>query len=364
MLRTVPANVEYSKRSAEHPQVSATRWQELAECDGVLDLVAFLTTTAQYEAAWTGSYREIIQVRKVSNKMFEDASGLKIINIWAPSLSSKPNTKTVAADGLTALGKECKRRAKLEAHRRNTMVGGKMSCRDHLAILLDQRTVNSEVLSAEDRMDGQVLLEAEYGIYAEKFEVKRPTKEDKQTKTPIKTPPKGMMKHTECWSDLDSESDSDEDELDERLKLEFKESWRAWRKLHIDWHHRYPNLKQVQATRAQQEGASDAMNDLLAYIDLDLAPLYLDLLHQADEKLLGRFPLMALTVLGNNMAASFCERVNSAANLIMHHGRTLLKDEHLRKLCILRMNRDFIDFMKESYPKLATHVMSKANKKL
>lgn len=71
---------------------------------------------------------------------------------------------------------------------------------------------------------------------------------------------------------------------------------------------------------------------------------------------------MAMTVLGNNLAASFCERVNSSANLILTHGRTLLEDAHLEKLCMLRVNRNYIGFMKENYPNLATHIMSEANK--
>ena len=49
---------------------------------------------------------------------------------------------------------------------------------------------------------------------------------------------------------------------------------------------------------------------------------------------------------------SFCERVLSCANDVLTEGNTLLGDEELEMLIILRMNREFMVFMREHYSHL------------
>ena len=65
------------------------------------------------------------------------------------------------------------------------------------------------------------------------------------------------------------------------------------------------------------------------------------------QKLAPPQPHGALAYIGANLASSFCERVNSAAKLIMTHDRTLLSDKHLEMLFFLQMNRDFIYYLKQ-----------------
>ena len=52
---------------------------------------------------------------------------------------------------------------------------------------------------------------------------------------------------------------------------------------------------------------------------------------------------IAMSLVGGNLAESHCERTISAANLIMSDGRTLLGDDILEKLCVLRMNRGYME---------------------
>ena len=59
---------------------------------------------------------------------------------------------------------------------------------------------------------------------------------------------------------------------------------------------------------------------------------------------------ISLCYVGNNLASSYCERVNSCAKLIMTHDRTLLGDDYLEMLCFLRMNRTIIYYLKHKYP--------------
>ena len=58
--------------------------------------------------------------------------------------------------------------------------------------------------------------------------------------------------------------------------------------------------------------------------------------------------------LGALNAESFCERVLSCANDVLIEGNTLLSNEELEMLVILRMNCDFMKFMREHYGHLLT----------
>ena len=50
------------------------------------------------------------------------------------------------------------------------------------------------------------------------------------------------------------------------------------------------------------------------------------------------------------MAASFCERVSSYANDVCTEGNSLLAPEEIGKLVVLRVNREFMEFMRHHYP--------------
>ena len=64
----------------------------------------------------------------------------------------------------------------------------------------------------------------------------------------------------------------------------------------------------------------------------------------------GLVPLMASCSkgqIGALNAESFCERVLSQSNLVMTDGNTLLSDEEIEMVVILRVNREFMEFMRE-----------------
>jgi len=52
---------------------------------------------------------------------------------------------------------------------------------------------------------------------------------------------------------------------------------------------------------------------------------------------------------GSHLASSFAERINSAANLILTDGNTLLADDEIDMLVVLRMNRAFMQYMRDHY---------------
>jgi len=52
-------------------------------------------------------------------------------------------------------------------------------------------------------------------------------------------------------------------------------------------------------------------------------------------------------------AKSFCERIFLEANDVCHDRNTLLDTEEINMLVVLRINRQFIHYMREIYPKLS-----------
>ena len=86
---------------------------------------------------------------------------------------------------------------------------------------------------------------------------------------------------------------------------------------------------------------------------LDMGMLYRKIIKSdADRRIYGFIPDMAASStgqIGALNAESFCERVLSCANDVLTEGNTLLDDEELEMIVILRMNRKFMQFMRANY---------------
>jgi hypothetical protein len=59
------------------------------------------------------------------------------------------------------------------------------------------------------------------------------------------------------------------------------------------------------------------------------------------------------------MAASFCEHVNSCANLVVTEGSSLLSQEAIDKIVVLRMNKVFMKFIRKNYPEIINSAHAK-----
>ena len=121
---------------------------------------------------------------------------------------------------------------------------------------------------------------------------------------------------------------------------EYKRSFKNWVKYRVPWKELYPNLE-----------GFDLIADLM---ELDVGIVYIHILQKEDpdRSKFGFIPLLASCSdgeIGALNAESFAERIISAVNLIMTEGRTLLDDATLDKLVVLRMNREFMVFMRKYY---------------
>jgi len=157
----------------------------------------------------------------------------------------------------------------------------------------------------------------------------------------------GWLADGEVYSSQEPE-DEDEDEdfsadpsfkpetlLVEEDKAKALRAFRAWVNHKVNWSHEYPHLSKDQPL--------DLIADLMG---LDMGPLYLKIIAEdPDGVKFGYIPLMASSSFGQIgalNAESFCERILRAAGHVMTEGNTLLNDEELEMLTVLRINKDFI----------------------
>ena len=129
-------------------------------------------------------------------------------------------------------------------------------------------------------------------------------------------------------------------------KQEAEKALKNWKKLSVDWRELFPHLKQK-----KKEGEPfDLIEDLMR---LDMGKVYNHVAqNDAGRQVYGYIPLMASCSsgqLGALSAESYCERILSCANNVIDKGNTLLGDEELEMLVVLRMNREFMQFMREHY---------------
>ena len=60
--------------------------------------------------------------------------------------------------------------------------------------------------------------------------------------------------------------------------------------------------------------------------------------------------MMVVVTLGTLNVESFCYRVLSCVKLVVSDLHVSLKTEEIRMLVILRMNHEFMEYMRSSYP--------------
>ena len=118
----------------------------------------------------------------------------------------------------------------------------------------------------------------------------------------------------------------------------------------------FPHLK---ATKKEGEPL-DLVEDLMK---LDMGVLY-NHIEKMDtgKQLYGWIPAMAscsIGQIGALSAESYCERVLSCSNNVITKGNTLLGDEELEMIVVLRLNREFMQFMRTHYKEEAKEVFGK-----
>ena len=104
-------------------------------------------------------------------------------------------------------------------------------------------------------------------------------------------------------------------------------------------------------------GPAPAQYDVIAdLLHANMFKVYSDMLRSESLRLkkglsakFGYLPMMAVAALGALNAESFCERVLSCVKLVVSDLHVRLKAEEIRMLVMLRMNREFMEYMRKTY---------------
>jgi hypothetical protein len=98
----------------------------------------------------------------------------------------------------------------------------------------------------------------------------------------------------------------------------------------------------------------DVMTDLL---HTNMFKVYSDMLRSESLRMqkdksgkFGYLSMMEVATLGSLTTESFCDRVLSCVKLVVSDLHVCLKAEEIRMLVMLRMNREFMEYMRATYP--------------
>jgi hypothetical protein len=349
-------------------QLTAAQWQSVAEVEAVLAISKELTVFVQNETAFTAAigrpFKEKMLAKLRSNT-------LSVVDLEQVTTSPHLIRNEVPLEDMTEVGKTCKWRATLEAERRycgnESEVLNNQSVqktdRDKLAVMLDPRTLISLAkcgISKAERGELLDYLKEEYIRYGSQAQIYRQAMKPVKTEIVVESRRTTSSDQVETLG-LDSDSDEecsvdgsagDDSQLNEtKLGEEFDECYKRYKNAckTLDWKKTFPELP----------WATNQVEFPFSLWKVDMGVVMKELIKQDPEKTsFGHLPVMAVASrgsIGGFLASSFCERINSCANLVLMDGNSLLSPDEINMLVTLRMNRKFMQFMREHHAKDGEH---------
>jgi hypothetical protein len=357
-------------------QLTAAQWQALTEVEAVLVISKELTVFVQNETAFTAAigwpFKEKMLAKLRSDTLF-------VVDLEQVTESPNLIRHDVSLEDMTEVGRTCKWRATLEAERRycgnasNDLNDEPVvrTDRDKLAVMLDPRTLISLSKCGVTKDERPLLLSAlkeeyvKYGSKALLYQKERKAASIADAEQIVVESEKKKMIVAAQVDTLGLDSDSDDekcspgdgpsscDESQNEIKLgeEFDAVYKRYKNAckALSWKELFPNLP----------WAKTGFEFPFSLWDVDMGCVMKKLIKQdPDKKHFGHLPMMAIASrgsIGGFLASSFCERINSCANLILTDGNSLLSSDEINMLVTLRMNRKFMQFMRENHAKDGLH---------
>ena len=363
-------------------------WSTMAEFEAVLNATRVTSTLSQIEKDYMAAFTMLI--KSLCMKKLRAAT-LDVIDADRVGASPRVARRSVDVADLSEHGNTARVRALLEGERRwcgNTTEGVlnlpiEMGRHELLAMVLDKRTLAASHVTSEQRAKALTVFEEEYVVFsktANEYEkacaLKRREEADaEEEEVEVKPEPSASTQTSSLasgdvydaemkWSD---DEDEDEDacrevDAEQAAQDEARRALKAWKKFKVEWLELYPALKEHRAKEMRDKEPLDLTSDLMR---LDIGKLYNEV-GRSDQgrRTYGFIPLMAscsIGQLGALSAESYCERVISCANNVMNDGNTLLNDAELEQLVVLRMNCEFMQFMRKNYGAQAKDEAAKAS---
>jgi len=364
LLRMTPALKQYRCINPDIAvaQVTNEQFQTAAEIEAVAVVVANVTTLAQTENGFAGGYKAVLY-QQLGSSMHPVTGTLKVLDISNMTAAAKPPRRSMTELDVTPLGKLVWYRAYAEVARRIQLPGASISTADLIAFGQDIRLLAhaNRILSPGGAASMKKLTQDEYVAYAVNVRRMEHTARSSATSDATHTAdatPAGTSKNPVGIDVSDDSDDADGTVFDVEMAtstaiVEFNRVWPNWTRyaMKVHWPTFIPGLQEKSFLQY------DLVYDLL---DAPMGQIYLQLeaLDKGGRKF-GLMPKFSTTRIGNLLASSCCERMISAANLVMPKGRTVLDDQFLFKVVLLKMNRKFMEHMKARHPELAKQMLDR-----
>jgi hypothetical protein len=325
---------------------SDAEWRSAAEAEAGLGSCKGQIILSQMEKGFTGAMATALE-RKVRKEFASDVPKM-VIDTKTISPGAKPIRTSVCYGDMTATGRKFYDRAEISAAERlPTAMSEAESCK----ALLDLRTLKfcddyltqREMIAAKGHLENAYV---QYCVNANVFKYGSTTPATPVETATAESPKKRKFAGGSVFDALDvGEDEPVGSDLDGAAALrktfiaEFRVAWKNWRAY-------VQTIQFVKKFPDQLAGMKEEELDIVDHLlELDVAPLYAE----ADTKKVFRLPQLAYQRLGDNMAASFCERMNSIAKDILDEGHTLLNDAELEGMIVLRANRKFMKLVRTQW---------------
>ncbi len=285
---------------------------------------------------------------------------ITVIDVDNPGLGRRPKTEVISYAQLEPVCKRAWERALEETQHRAGMAIGGLNDQDFLCVGLDLRFVDrmDEFLDASAQFRVANEVETAYIEYyvacARKDSSGKYSKE--KTVNAAFIPGLGMREPVQN-EDLDC-GGFNVDKATREAIVSFPRHWENWKQLpkFMDWRLATLSTQSTVWKDVPTETKPDEY-DFDVLLQLNHVDAYKKILGSPTcDALYGILPRLALSYLGGHTSNVASESCNSTAQYVMSDFHTLLGDEILEKIVVLRDNKSAIDSFKKAYPDEAKHV--------
>ena len=358
------------------------------ELEAYMQVTCNVCTMVQYEEIYMKALGYPI-IYSMMTKIKADT--ISVIDLSRLTSSPRLIRRDKRVRALTAIGKEARDRLILEAEKRHgdnptENLNGSMptmSTSDKIACLLDPRTANCEHFPDDVRSDWaeeckSLLCEAycEYGENAYQYHASRnaarkkpipvdipeeKNKEDSEEGAESAAAPAAKTRRVSAFAAVNNRAaqtstkpkevpvDDGKALRKQKLTDQFQRVFLNYAEycLDIEWgdSDKFPELDDL-----PEDGPFDLVNDLLR---ADVTTVLDDMIRSDPTRVrFGFLPYMATGSkgsVGQVLASSYCERINSAANKTPTKDKANLSDDDIGMLVTLRMNANFMAYMRTYY---------------
>ena len=400
MIRLNKALDLYATKNHSSWKFEEEHWDAAVELMAFFEIAQNLMALSKQDNQYTSALRFPLVSRALA--CFR-SSDFNVVNWRAVTASTELPHVPKSRESLTALGAEALKLATLEMERcycgniSNELSGAPvlLTTRDMLATVLDLRTVSClHLLDRPDvRHDCKALLKVEYVKYAlcahlydkEKAAAQAAAKAaagdsaDLVSSSSTEKESAAAASQTSAWSSdeemdgKDSAADesvadsvaaqkaaleispSAREALEKRFEVEFDSVFKNYRRLgeSIDWQSLSAELEL--GLKPPKNGTKHDVVELL-HVDMGKVMKHLCIVPDKNCALYGYLPKMATASrgsIGASCASGFKERLTSCASDVLADGESLYSQEAIEKIAVLRMNSEFMKFMRSTFPEVS-----------